>query len=243
MPDSIISNLLRSKIVIVFIYLAALALLVYASAFAYQRYQEMLGLKADIATASQPVESSVTKNKPIVSGTQPVAALSLFGKQTKKAVPVAEVIDAPITRLKLTLLGAIAADNAEKSSAIIQIDNKQLAIVQVGDPLPGTNAKIHQIQPTQVVLIRNGKLERLAIIRPELETNAQSDEGELLIKSSGSGSSLLQPLELTGARGKGRPPIRRTTPDSDSLNSVDQPSYPPPPFEMPTSLLPPKNRQ
>lgn len=243
MTDSIISNLLRSKIVIVFIYLAALALLVYASAFAYQRYQEMLGLKAEIATASQPVESSVTKNKPVVSGTQPVAALALFGKQTKKAEPVAEVIDAPITRLKLTLLGAIAADNAEKSSAIIQIDNKQLAIVQVGDPLPGTNAKIHQIQPTQVVLMRNGKLERLAIIRPELETNAQSDEGELLIKSSGQGSSLLQPLQLTGARGKSRPPIRRTTPDSDPLNSVDKPSYPPPPFEMPTSLLPPKNRQ
>jgi len=207
MPDSIISNLLRSKIVIVFIYLAALALLVYASAFAYQRYQEMLGLKADIATASQPVESSVTTNKPIVSGTQPVAALSLFGKQTKKAVPVAEVIDAPITRLKLTLLGAIAADNAEKSSAIIQIDNKQLAIVQVGDPLPGTNAKIHQIQPTQVVLMRNGKLERLAIIRPELETNAQSDEGELIMNSSG--GTLLAPIVSPPKAQNRRPVVRR----------------------------------
>ena len=84
----------------------------------------------------------------MVSGTRQVAALSLFGKKTKKAEPVPEVIDAPITRLKLTLLGAIAADNTEKSSAIVQI----------GDPLPGTNAKIHQIQPTQVVLMRNGQI-------------------------------------------------------------------------------------
>ncbi len=240
MPDSIISNLLRSKIVIVFIYLAALALLVYASAFAYQRYQEMLGLKAEIATASQPVESSVTKNKPIVSGTQPVAALSLFGKQTKKAVPVAEVIDAPITRLKLTLLGAIAADNAEKSSAIIQIDNKQLAIVQVGDPLPGTNAKIHQIQPTQVVLMRNGKLERLAIIRPELETNAQSDEGELLIKSSGSaGGSLLTPVDIPRAKAN-RPGGRRAIQGSNAASTPDNSNNRPLPFDLPPSLLPPK---
>ena len=241
MPDSIISNLLRSKIVIVFIYLAALALLVYASAFAYQRYQEMLGLKADIATASQPVESSVTKNKPIVSGTQPVAALSLFGKQTKKAEPVAEVINAPITRLKLTLLGAIAADNAEKSSAIIQIDNKQLAIVQVGDPLPGTNAKIHQIQPTQVVLMRNGKLERLAIIRPELETNAQDDEGELLIKSSESGGgSLLTPINMPKATVSRQATRRAATPKSNVANKPAKPAYPPPPFEMPPLQPPPR---
>ena len=242
MTDSIISNLLRSKIVIVFIYLAALALLVYASAFAYQRYQEMLGLKAEIATASQPVESSVTKNKPIVSGTQPVAALALFGKQTKKAEPVAEVIDAPITRLKLTLLGAIAADNVEKSSAIIQIDNKQLAIVQVGDPLPGTNAKIHQIQPTQVVLMRNGKLERLAIIRPELETNAQSDEGEgeLIIKSSGgTDGSLLTPIKLPKEQ-LSRPVINRTVPKLEPRKLRFNPNFPPSPSELPPLQRPPR---
>ena len=57
MPDSILSNLLRSKIVMALVYLASLALLVYASAFAYQRYQEMLKLKAEFATAAQPVEN------------------------------------------------------------------------------------------------------------------------------------------------------------------------------------------
>ena len=75
MPDSILSNLFRSKIVMVFVYLAALALLVYASAFAYQRYQKMLGLKADLATAAQPV-AGVAKGKPTVSGTRQIAALS-----------------------------------------------------------------------------------------------------------------------------------------------------------------------
>ena len=156
-----------------------------------------------------------------------------------KAEPVPEVINAPITRLKLTLLGAIAADNAEKSSAIIQIDNKQLAIVQVGDPLPGTNAKIHQIQPTQVVLMRNGKLERLAIIRPELETNAQSDEGELLIKSSG-GGSLLTPINLPRAS-TSRQAIRRTAPRPNVRNPPAMPDFnPPPPSELPPLQRPPR---
>jgi len=195
MPDSILSNLLRSKTVIAAVYLAALALLVYTSAFAYQRYQEILGLKAELATAAQPVKS-VVKDKPAVSGTRKVAALSLFGKKAVKAEPAPEVINAPITRLKLTLLGAIAADISENSSAIIQIDNKQLAIVQVGDSLPGTNAKIHQIQPTQVVLMRNGKLERLAIIRPELEMAEQADGIDILMKSSGTGGgSVLMPIK------------------------------------------------
>ena len=240
MPDSILSNLFRSKIVMTFVTLAALALLVYASAFAYQRYQETLGLKAELATAAQPV-TGIAKDKPTISGTRQVAALSLFGKKTVKAEPVPEVIDAPITRLKLTLLGAIAADNVEKSNAIIQIDNKQLAVVQVGDPLPGTNAKIHQIQPTQVVLMRNGKLERLAIIRPELENNAPGDEGELLIKSSGSaGGSLLTPINMPRAPLSRQAARRAATPKSNAANKPAKPAYPPPPFEIPPLQPPPR---
>ena len=176
----------------------------------------------------------------MVSGTRQVAALSLFGKKTKKAEPVPEVIDAPITRLKLTLLGAIAADNTEKSSAIIQIDNKQLAIVQVGDSLPGTNAKIHQIQPTQVVLMRNGKLERLAIIRPELEMNDQDDISEIVINSSGSaGNSLLAPVGLPKVQ-RSIPAVNRTSPKLNSRKLTVTPAFSPPSSELPPLKQPPR---
>lgn len=239
MPDNILSNLLRSKIVLALIYLTALALLVYASAFAYQRYQEVLGLKAVLASAAQPL-TGVAKDKPTVSGTRQVAALSLFGKKAITAEPVAEVIDAPITRLKLTLLGAIAADDTEKSSAFIQIDNKQLAVVQVGDPLPGTNAKIHQIQPTQVVLMRNGKLERLAIIRPELEMNDQDDISEIVINSSGSaGNSLLAPVGLPRVQ-RSIPAVNRSSPKLNSRKQNVTPAFSPTSSELPPLKQPPR---
>jgi len=232
MPDSILSNLLHNKIVLVLVYLVSLALFVYASAFTYQRYQKMLGLTTEISTAAQPI-TGVTKNKPTVSGTRQVAALSLFGKKAITAEPVAEVINAPITRLKLALLGAIAADNSENSRAIIQIDNKQIAIVQVGDPLPGTNAIIHQIQPTQVVLMRNGKLERLAIIRPELEMKDHDDISEIVINSSGSaGNTLLAPVGLPKVQ-RSIPAVNRTSPKLNSRKLTVTPAFSPPPSESP----------
>lgn len=174
MPNNNFSNLLDSKILITLASISALALLAYATADVYQRYQKTMTLNAQIAFARQPV-TGVSQDKPTVSGTRQVAALSLFGKKSVKDKSAPQVIDAPITRLKLTLLGAIAADIEENSKAIIQIDNKQVAVLQVGDSLPGTNAMIHQIQPTQVVLMRNGKLERLAILRPELVMDEQGD--------------------------------------------------------------------
>lgn len=174
MPNNNFSNLLDSKILITLASISALALLAYATADVYQRYQNTMTLNAQIAFARQPV-TGVSQDKPTVSGTRQVAALSLFGKKSVKDKSAPQVIDAPITRLKLTLLGAIAADIEENSKAIIQIDNKQVAVLQVGDSLPGTNAMIHQIQPIQVVLIRNGKLERLAILRPELVMDEQGD--------------------------------------------------------------------
>lgn len=208
---------------IALVIMAALALLATVAADVYQRYQKTVVLKSEIASASQPV-AGVAQDKPTVSGTRQVAALFLFGKKETRAKPVPQVIDAPITRLKLTLLGAIAADITENSKAIIQIDNKQVAVVQVGDPLPGTNARIHQIQPMQVVLMRNGKLERLAIIRPELEMDERDGGSELLISS-------------------GRQSSRDTNSESRSINLPGEPAYPPPPFEMPDLLPPRRQRQ
>ncbi len=198
MPNSNFQNLMHSRTVIALVILAALALLANVAIDVYHRYQKTVALKTEAASANQPV-ASIAQDKPTVSGTRQVSTLFLFGKKETKANPAPQVIDAPITRLKLTLLGAIAADITENSKAIIQIDNKQIAVVQVGDPLPGTNARIHQIQPTQVVLIRNGKLERLAIIRPELAMGEMDNGSDLLINSSGRTGNLLAPTQLRRA--------------------------------------------
>lgn len=217
MPNNNFSNLLDSKILMALISISALALLTYAIADVYQRYQNSITLKAQIAFSAQPV-AGVTQDKPTISGTRQVAAQSLFGKKSAKAKSAPQAIDAPITRLKLTLLGAIAADIEENSKAIIQIDNKQVAVLQVGDSLPGTNAMIHQIQPIQVVLIRNGKLERLAILRPELMMDEQGDGNDIPMKSSGSdGDSLLPPIESSRAPGS-KAANRRVMPSANTGN-------------------------
>lgn len=238
MSNNYFSDLLHRKTIITVVLLAALALLVYVSADAYQRYRAMLDLKAEISAAMQPVSNTVP-DKPTVSGTRQVAALSLFGKKEKLAETQPQVIDAPITLLKLTLLGAIAADNEENSRVVIQIDNKKISIVQVGDPLPGTNAVIHQIQPTQVVLMRNGKLERLAINRPELKMDERTGGKDVLINSnSASGESLMDPIDLPSDTEESVPGHGAIA-EPNAADTADETSYPPPPFEMP-NLLPPK---
>ena len=144
----------------------AAALLLWAGLNLYQRIQFHQAWKdspviAETATAKTPQEQT-PKN------TQAAANQHIFGQlqQTRQA---AEVTHAPATRLNLTLIGVIAGKEDGVSKAIIQIDNTEVGVFSVGDSLPRGNAKIERIEATQVLLERNGKLESLAIIRPELE--------------------------------------------------------------------------
>lgn len=154
------------NITMVAITLIAIGLLSWAVLDAYQRYQYHQHWQSAQQAEKPAIASAPQRRAP--TNTQQVARQYLFGKQAAKVEP-ATVTRAPATRLNLSLLGIIAARENSVSKAIIQIDNADVGVFSVGDALPKGNATIERIEATQVLLKRNGKLESLAIIRPELE--------------------------------------------------------------------------
>ena len=146
--------------------LVALGLLIWAGLDVYQRAQFHQDWNKDQLS---PAPATVTKSqqkKP--QNTRQVANQHLFGQQ-QTAAQVVTVTKAPATRLNLKLIGVIAGKEDGVSTVIIQIDNAEIGVFSVGDRLPRGNAEIESIENTQVLLRRNGKLESLAIIRPELD--------------------------------------------------------------------------
>ncbi|GBE08825.1 putative type II secretion protein GspC [bacterium BMS3Bbin11] len=151
------------------IYLLALALLTWAGLDVYQRYQfyqVRINKQQTQPTESNKILSLTAKN------TKTVAKQYLFGRLLLDTQPVV-LTQAPATKLNLKLIGVIAASEDGVSKVIIQIGNSNVDVYSVGDTLPKGNATIEKIEATQVLLRRNGKLESLAIIRPELENNGE----------------------------------------------------------------------
>jgi type II secretion system protein C len=145
--------------------LVAVGMLIWAGLDVYQRVQFHQDWKKEQLTTAP---TAVTKTQQRRSkNTRQVAKQHLFGQQQKTAQAV-KVTKAPATRLNLKLIGVIASKGDGVSTVIIQIDNAEIGVFSVGDKLPRGNAEIERIEATQVLLRRNGKLESLAIIRPEL---------------------------------------------------------------------------
>lgn len=234
MPDNSLGKLLRNKLFMALVYFIALASLAYAAFDAYQRYQEMQDLKSKVANATQPVTDS-KQMKAAVSDTRKVASLHLFGKKATQAKPRPQVANVPVTRLKLTLIGVVAGENPDESRAVIQIDNKQVKIFRVGDTLSKSNARIHEIHPTQILLTRRGKLEKLAIDRPDLDDDGA--EKSITIKSTQGNKLDDKLLKLPADRKPIRPSPRVDTSTKETRKKPERIPLPGPiPPEM---MMPP----
>ncbi|MFW2440437.1 MAG: type II secretion system protein N [Arenicellales bacterium] len=173
MPSNAGLMSLSGKAVTAAIYLIVLGLLIWVAMDFYQRYQFHRDWKN-----KQHAESSAAVNTPQAinpQNTLQVANQRLFGDE-KTALAPETMTQAPATRLNLILIGVIAAQDNGISKVIIQIDNSDVGVYSVGDKLPKGNATIEKIEATQVLLRRSGKLESLAIIRPELENTAEEVE-------------------------------------------------------------------
>ncbi|MGB5261323.1 MAG: type II secretion system protein N, partial [Gammaproteobacteria bacterium] len=88
----------------------------------------------------------------------------LLGVVTQATAPVKTEVpaDAPDTRLKLTLRGALASDDPENARAIIADTGGNDEQYSIGDILPG-NAELSEIYPDRVILKRNGRYETLRL--------------------------------------------------------------------------------
>lgn len=122
-----------------------------------------------------------------------VAAMHLFGRANAPA-PTGAAVNAPETNLNVTLHGIIAADDPERSRAIIAAGSGRggnAKSYRVGANIPG-GASIHGIYADRVILSRNGHLEALKLPR----------------ESEGGGSGVVRvPPQTTP-----QPRVQRTTP-------------------------------
>ncbi len=96
-----------------------------------------------------------------VSGIRGTADYHLFGVATEEPVKAqTQVVDAPVTRLRLRLLGINKSSDAEQSSAIIAPQSGRGDFYRIGDTIQG-RTKLAGVQHDKVVLDTNGKLETL----------------------------------------------------------------------------------
>jgi len=147
------------------VYLLTVALLVWAGLDVYQRYQFYQG--NNITQEAKPTTANADQQQTI-SNTNTVASEFLFGKKVDEKKTEALTL-APATKLNLKLIGVITTPGERASKVIIQIGASDVDVFSIGDKLPKGNATIEKIEVSQVLLRRNGKLESLSIIRPELE--------------------------------------------------------------------------
>jgi type II secretory pathway component PulC len=100
-----------------------------------------------------------------------IAAWHLFGKADAAAEPeqLAEIVvlDAlPESTVKLTVTGTVASGAGKAGRAIIMGPSGQQREYKIGDTLPG-NVQLHRVEPTRIVIRRNGVLEAIALPRHE----------------------------------------------------------------------------
>jgi len=101
-----------------------------------------------------------------------IAAWHIFGVAGEsRPVKKSATVDAPETRLKLTLRGVFASDEPDKALAIIGDPRGKENHYAVGDPLPG-GAKVSEIHPDRIILERNGRYETLRLPRKQVNSTA-----------------------------------------------------------------------
>lgn len=108
--------------------------------------------------------------------TKPVEALNLFGifsQQSVKKVEEVVIEDAPETRLKLTLTGAVASSDNATSAAIIESAGKQ-ETYSIGENIKGTRAVLEKVFNDRVLLKVSGRLETLMIEGVDFNKNVKA---------------------------------------------------------------------
>jgi general secretion pathway protein C len=109
-----------------------------------------------------PIAVTESQAKPV--NIQQIKAAKLFGDNSAPVTIVEQdELDAPITRLKLTLRGVYSTEEEQLAGAMIEANNEQ-KVYRVGDRIPGaTGLRLHRILADRVILSRSGKYETLMI--------------------------------------------------------------------------------
>lgn len=115
-------------------------------------------LLADSTNLSSPASQ-------VGAGLVAVAAMHLFGEADAAVpAPVASVIEAPETRLSLTLRGIVSLSAGSEGRALIAEGSAEEKVYKVGDALSG-GALLHEVLSDRVILQRGGRFETLTLPR------------------------------------------------------------------------------
>ncbi|MEN8820471.1 MAG: type II secretion system protein GspC [Abyssibacter sp.] len=117
---------------------------------------------------------------------QAILNANLFGKAAPAVAeaPQQEVVDAPDTRLPLTLKGIFASELDGESRALIARGSDEEKPYAVGDTVTG-GAELYEIYADRVILDRGGKLETLRLNKDEARSTATSRGGNTLANRDG----------------------------------------------------------
>ncbi|GAB3685648.1 type II secretion system protein GspC [Salinisphaera aquimarina] len=93
-----------------------------------------------------------------------IASAHLFGEQTVTDADAQqrEIINAPETRLNLTLTGIVSESNGRRSRALIETGRKKQDSFSVDDDVTN-GVKLHAIYANRVILDRSGRFETLTL--------------------------------------------------------------------------------
>jgi len=124
------------------------------------------GEDEDVDAADSAVVAPVKRAQQGLDERQ-IAGWHLFGSTTQQPVEVKPApVDAPDTRLNLTLSGVFASPDKQEARAIIGDPRGREQSYKVGDSLPG-GVKLSEIHEDRVILQRNGGYETLRLPRDQ----------------------------------------------------------------------------
>ncbi|MGE0080924.1 MAG: type II secretion system protein GspC [Thiohalomonadaceae bacterium] len=146
----------------------ALMALAVAWSLAQLTWLVLPGGAAEVGRAAPAPQVRQTRTAPRLA---PVADLSLFGRV--EAVVAGGPVDAPETRLNLTLRGVLATGAQPFARAIISAAGGEERSYRVGDNLPG-GATLDQVLADRVILQRAGRFEALYLPKDMESVSASS---------------------------------------------------------------------
>lgn len=100
----------------------------------------------------------------------------IFGDSRESAED--DVAHAPETKLQLNLIGLISSGDDRFARALIGVNNARVKPYAIGQTIDGTDAAVHAVEKSRVLLKRGSALESLMLKREtvKLQRNVQSNQ-------------------------------------------------------------------
>ena len=154
----------QHKINFLLVALLAIFLLSYAAELTWRLWPQPTGNNTVVnMSGGQPIKS---KNANSRLNLADIKRLNLFGDYNAEPVEESAVtVDAPVTRLNLTLTGVVTSSEKDRGAAIIENKSKQQTY-GIGDKIEGTNASLIQVYVDRVI-IKNGAVSETLMLDGE----------------------------------------------------------------------------